>query len=161
LISNISYFIFGLAFIGFVNAKGRWLKRRETNKGSTSSVAIVEPNIDNANGEATNIAQSPKRRGTTNGSTVSVAATVTSAAIDAEAHTAQSPIVNHPNVEDNSKKNGVMQQLGIFYALGVALLCQGGFSICYHLCPTNLSLQFDTTIMYIICILGIIKIYQV
>jgi hypothetical protein len=131
LISNISYFIFGLAFLGFVYAKGRWLKRRDANKGSNISVAA----------------------------TVTVAAE--SSTVTGEEHIALSPIDNRPNVEDNPEKNGVMQQLGIFYALGVALLCQSGFSICYHLCPTNLSLQFDTTIMYIICILGIIKIYQV
>lgn len=61
----------------------------------------------------------------------------------------------------NQNENGVFQQLCIYYAMGLALICQGGFSICYHICPTNRSLQFDTTIMYIMCILGIVKIYQV
>ncbi len=61
----------------------------------------------------------------------------------------------------NEIENGVFQQLCIYYAMGLALICQGGFSICYHICPTNRSLQFDTTIMYIMCILGIVKIYQV
>uniref|UniRef100_A0A0K2UJV3 Uncharacterized protein n=1 Tax=Lepeophtheirus salmonis TaxID=72036 RepID=A0A0K2UJV3_LEPSM len=55
---------------------------------------------------------------------------------------------------------GIPQQLSIFHALGFALMAQGLFSICYHVCPTNLSLQFDTTMMYIICVLSIIKIYQ-
>ena len=78
-----------------------------------------------------------------------------------ETNIAQNSSDNRQTVEQNPEELGVMQQLGIFYALGFALLCQGCFSICYHLCPTNLSLQFDTTIMYIICTLGIIKIYQV
>jgi len=37
---------------------------------------------------------------------------------------------------------------------------QGAFSVCYHVCPTNLSLQFDTTMMYVICILCYVKLYQ-
>ena len=45
--------------------------------------------------------------------------------------------------------------------MGFALIFQGFFSICYHVCPTNLSLQFDTTMMYLICLLCYIKIYQV
>ena len=44
-------------------------------------------------------------------------------------------------------KPGVMQQLSIFYAMGVALALQAPLSCCYHICPTNLSLQFDTTMM--------------
>lgn len=31
---------------------------------------------------------------------------------------------------------------------------------CYHLCPTNLTFQFDTTFMYIMIICMCIKIYQ-
>ncbi len=62
---------------------------------------------------------------------------------------------------DSLKKLGIFQQLGIYYAMGLALVFQGGFSICYHVCPTNLTLQFDTTLMYLICILGLVKIYQV
>ena len=55
---------------------------------------------------------------------------------------------------------GIPQQLGIFYAMGFALTAQSLFSVCYHWCPTNLSLQFDTTMMYVICILSYVKIYQ-
>ena len=55
---------------------------------------------------------------------------------------------------------GIPQQLGIFYAMGLALMSQSLFSVCYHTCPTNLSLQFDTTMMYVICILCYVKIYQ-
>lgn len=45
--------------------------------------------------------------------------------------------------------------------MGFAIILQAMFSICYHVCPTNLSLQFDTTMMYVICVLCYIKIYQV
>ena len=44
--------------------------------------------------------------------------------------------------------------------MGFALMAQSFFSVCYHTCPTNLSLQFDTTMMYVICILCYVKIYQ-
>ena len=55
---------------------------------------------------------------------------------------------------------GIPQQLGLFYAMGLALMSQSLFSVCYHTCPTNLSLQFDTTMMYMICMLCYVKIYQ-
>ena len=58
------------------------------------------------------------------------------------------------------KPAGIPQQLGIFYAMGYALVAQSLFSVCYHSCPTNLSLQFDTTMMYVICVLCYVKIYQ-
>ena len=44
--------------------------------------------------------------------------------------------------------------------MGFCLMAEGLFSVCYHVCPTNLSLQFDTTMMYFISILGYVKIYQ-
>ena len=50
--------------------------------------------------------------------------------------------------------------MSIFYAMGYTLMAQGFFSVCYHVCPTNLSLQFDTTMMYMICLLCFVKIYQ-
>ena len=39
-------------------------------------------------------------------------------------------------------------------------MAQTLFSVCYHTCPTNQTLQFDTTMMYVICILCYVKIYQ-
>ena len=53
-----------------------------------------------------------------------------------------------------------MQQMSIFYAMGFSLMAQGFFSVCYHVCPSNLSLQFDTTMMYVICTLCYVKMYQ-
>ena len=65
------------------------------------------------------------------------------------------------SLELTSGVTGVMQQFGIFYALGFALACQGIFSTSYHICPSNRTLQFDTTVMHIMFVLALIKLYQV
>ena len=44
--------------------------------------------------------------------------------------------------------------------MGYCLFAQGFFSVVYHVCPTNLSLQYDTTMMYVMCVLCYVKIYQ-
>ena len=63
---------------------------------------------------------------------------------------------------DSSRpKTGIMPLFGIDYSLGFALFSQGLLSICYHVCPTDMSLQFDTTPMCIICVLGMVKLFQV
>ncbi|XP_046446451.1 SID1 transmembrane family member 1-like [Daphnia pulex] len=55
---------------------------------------------------------------------------------------------------------GIPQHYGLFYAMGTALLVEGLLSACYHICPTRANFQFDTTFMYVICILCTLKIYQ-
>ena len=40
-------------------------------------------------------------------------------------------------------------------------LFQGVMSGSYHVCPTNITFQFDTTFMYLMCILMFLKLYQV
>ena len=70
------------------------------------------------------------------------------------------PESNNPKKDHLSGKTGLLQQLSIFYAMGYALFAQGCFSVVYHVCPTNLSLQYDTTMMYVICILCYVKLYQ-
>ena len=40
---------------------------------------------------------------------------------------------------------GVPRQFSIFYALGLSLIGVGIMSSCYHVCPTNVTFQFDTT----------------
>ena len=67
---------------------------------------------------------------------------------------------DHQPKNDHLTTTGTLQQLSIFYAMGLCLMAQGMFSVCYHVCPTNLSLQFDTTMMYIMSILCYVKIYQ-
>ena len=49
---------------------------------------------------------------------------------------------------------------GVNYALGAALVMEGVMSAVYHVCPTTISFQFDTTFMYLIAILIYIKMYQ-
>ena len=67
----------------------------------------------------------------------------------------------HQNTKtDHLSETGILQQLSIFYAMGFALVFQGLFSVCYHVCPTNASLQFDSTMMYVMLMLGSVKIYQ-
>ncbi|XP_059085490.1 SID1 transmembrane family member 2-like [Tigriopus californicus] len=57
-------------------------------------------------------------------------------------------------------RRGVPEQYGIFYALGGAMIMEGILSACYHICPTKINFQFDTTFMYVLAILCFLKIYQ-
>ena len=34
-------------------------------------------------------------------------------------------------------------------------------SSCYHICPTNVTFQFDTTFMYVMSVMMFLKLYQV
>ena len=56
---------------------------------------------------------------------------------------------------------GVPRQYGLYYAMGLALAMEGVMSACYHVCPTKITFQFDTTFMYLIAILMFLKLYQV
>ena len=42
---------------------------------------------------------------------------------------------------------GVPSQYGLYFSLGLALFMEGIMSACYHICPTNITFQFDTTFM--------------
>ena len=59
-----------------------------------------------------------------------------------------------------AEKFGVSQDPSLFYAIGVAMVMEGVMSGCYHICPRNIFFQFDTTFMYLIGILVLIKLYQ-
>ncbi|XP_025405306.1 SID1 transmembrane family member 1-like [Sipha flava] len=58
------------------------------------------------------------------------------------------------------KKFGIPNHCGLYYAMGSALAMEGLMSACYHVCPNHSNFQFDTSFMYIICMLSMIKIYQ-
>ena len=60
----------------------------------------------------------------------------------------------------NEERKGLPQYFGIYHALGLSLLAEAFLSGCYHVCPTTENFQFDTTFMYVISALMIIKIYQ-
>ena len=55
---------------------------------------------------------------------------------------------------------GIPEQVGIFYALGGALILEGILSSIHHICPTSSNFQFDTTFMYLIAVLVFLKLYQ-
>ncbi|XP_015588840.1 SID1 transmembrane family member 1-like [Cephus cinctus] len=63
------------------------------------------------------------------------------------------------NVERN-KSYGIPQHYGLFYAMGIALMMEGILSGSYHVCPNHSNFQFDTSFMYIIAVLCMVKIYQ-
>ena len=48
----------------------------------------------------------------------------------------------------------------LYYSLGISLIFEGICSATYHICPTKLNFQFDTTFMYIGGILMFITIYS-
>ncbi|KAL6432784.1 hypothetical protein ACFW04_006278 [Cataglyphis niger] len=61
---------------------------------------------------------------------------------------------------DMSKCYGIPQHYGLFYAMGTALIMEGILSASYHVCPSRSNFQFDTSFMYIIAVLCMLKIYQ-
>ncbi|UJR37709.1 hypothetical protein I4U23_030404 [Adineta vaga] len=64
---------------------------------------------------------------------------------------------NYPEI---GKEYGIPQHFGLFYAMAIGLLMEGIMSACYHVCPSRQNFQFDTSFMFIIAVLSIIKIYQ-
>lgn len=58
------------------------------------------------------------------------------------------------------KYYGIPQHFGIFYAMGGSLIMEGLLSACYHICPNNSNYQFDTSFMYVMSVLSMLKIYQ-
>jgi len=69
------------------------------------------------------------------------------------------PVENQPHV-DHLGQIGLLQQHSIFYTMGLCMVLQGIFSAIFHTCPSNVSLQFDTTMMYIMIGLVLVKLYQ-
>ncbi|XP_050526064.1 SID1 transmembrane family member 1-like isoform X2 [Daktulosphaira vitifoliae] len=59
-----------------------------------------------------------------------------------------------------NKNQGIPNHCGLYYAMGSALAMEGIMSACYHVCPNHSNFQFDTSFMYVICMLSMIKIYQ-
>ncbi|XP_033115413.1 SID1 transmembrane family member 1-like isoform X2 [Anneissia japonica] len=59
-----------------------------------------------------------------------------------------------------SERCGIPKHFGLFYALGISLFMEGVLSACYHVCPNYSNFQFDTSFMYIIAGLGMLKLYQ-
>ena len=184
LYSNISYILFGICFMFFVWFKVWWLKRRRRRICQISSTVydnrkspVQIPDHDVATLDSANVTAqtlvcfNSEDVHDNSGVAANHSNNVSTDETDRSIGTNRGPLKCNqlgPDMGEDSIKitvtepdMGVMQQFGIYYALGLALIFQGCFSICYHICPTSMSLQFDTTTMYIICTLGLIKFYQV
>ncbi|XP_055337875.1 SID1 transmembrane family member 1-like [Paramacrobiotus metropolitanus] len=55
---------------------------------------------------------------------------------------------------------GIPSQIGLFYGMGMALTMEGVMSACYHVCPSYNNFQFDTSFMYLIAGLLLLKLYH-
>ncbi|KAF7283688.1 hypothetical protein GWI33_023184 [Rhynchophorus ferrugineus] len=62
--------------------------------------------------------------------------------------------------KDFDRQYGIPQHYGLFYAMGVALIMEGILSGSYHVCPSQLNFQFDTSFMYVMAVLCMVKLYQ-
>ncbi|KAK4877903.1 hypothetical protein RN001_010409 [Aquatica leii] len=58
------------------------------------------------------------------------------------------------------KHFGIPQHYGLYYAIGAALVMEGVLSGSYHICPNHSNFQFDSSFMYVIAVLCIVKLYQ-
>ncbi|TGZ57665.1 SID1 transmembrane family member 1-like isoform X2 [Temnothorax curvispinosus] len=67
---------------------------------------------------------------------------------------------HHEPDQEKTKCYGIPQHYGLFYAMGTALIMEGILSASYHVCPSRSNFQFDTSFMYVIAVLCMIKIYQ-
>ncbi|NXY81137.1 SIDT2 protein, partial [Alcedo cyanopectus] len=62
--------------------------------------------------------------------------------------------------EAHATECGIPKHFGLFYAMGTALMMEGLLSACYHVCPNYTNFQFDTSFMYMIAGLCMLKLYQ-
>jgi len=68
-------------------------------------------------------------------------------------------LAKNSNIDED--EYGVPTQYGLYFAMGLSLFMEGVMSSSYHVCPTNVTFQFDTTFMYILAVLMFMKMYQV
>ncbi|KAK3907859.1 SID1 transmembrane family member 1 [Frankliniella fusca] len=61
---------------------------------------------------------------------------------------------------NDMEQYGIPQHFGLLYAMGTALMMEGVLSGCYHVCPNHSNFQFDTSFMYVIAMLCMLKIYH-
>lgn len=61
---------------------------------------------------------------------------------------------------DFDRHYGIPQHYGLFYAMGVALIMEGVLSGSYHVCPSQSNFQFDSSFMYVMAVLCMVKLYQ-
>ena len=56
--------------------------------------------------------------------------------------------------------NGINRNPSLYYSLGITLMFEGLCSATYHICPTKLNFQFDTTFMFMGAILMFLTLYH-
>lgn len=61
---------------------------------------------------------------------------------------------------DFDRQFGIPQHYGLFYSMGVALIMEGVLSGSYHICPNHSNFQFDSSFMYVMAVLCMVKLYQ-
>lgn len=63
---------------------------------------------------------------------------------------------------ENKEDNKLLKKFdfALFYALGISLVGEGLFSAIYHVCPTPVNFQFDSSFMFAMCSLSILASYQ-
>ena len=68
--------------------------------------------------------------------------------------------------EDEKRKEtevwdtGVALDYGMFYTMGLTLVMIGVMSACYHICPTSINFQFDTTYMHLLAIFMYFSLFK-
>lgn len=67
---------------------------------------------------------------------------------------------NRMYTREHLEECGIPKHFGLFYAMGTALMMEGLLSACYHVCPNYTNFQFDTSFMYMIAGLCMLKLYQ-
>ena len=64
------------------------------------------------------------------------------------------------HLSNNNVNTGIPEEYELFYAMAASSIGEGVLSACYHVCPTGVNFQFDTTFMYIMSVLIFLKVFQ-
>jgi len=64
-----------------------------------------------------------------------------------------------PICNDGISPSGLFLNKSLYYSLGIALILEGISSSIYHVCPSKLNFQFDTTFMIIGILLAFLTLY--
>jgi len=62
--------------------------------------------------------------------------------------------------ENDVRDKGVALDYGLFYTMGLTLAMIGVMSACYHICPTSINFQFDTTYMHLLAIFMYFSLFK-
>merc|ERR1719278_489095 len=62
--------------------------------------------------------------------------------------------------ETEIRDTGVALDYDMFYTMGLTLVMIGVMSACYHICPTSINFQFDTTYMHLLAIFMYFSLFK-